>query len=198
MIMKGDFGGHGGLNIIVYAPSRISLNQPMWKDLHRRGFSITTALLDKNTAAPPPLTPKRAVKNTRRLIILDDLDDAIAVPKWVVERFTIASHHLGETIVCISHRLRIGVVEIRSCADWIILTCAPAPILKDTCKALGLCYDRVLCELTTTRHGRIVEVSPGNKHSFNHLAIRQALSRFEEFYNIGGVGETTFVSIGKI
>jgi hypothetical protein len=167
MILRGDFGTKRELEVMVLSPSPITLEQKVWKALESKGIRFTKIMLDKST--PPPPNPARGIK---RLIIFDDLDTAKVIPQWVVERFTIASHHLNESVVCISHKVRIGVVEIRSSARWIILTAAPERILKDTCENMGCNYDDINKLLSDPKH--IHEISEGQYGSFNHVAIRQA------------------------
>lgn len=131
------------------------------------GVRMSKVLMNKTTAAPA-----NAPKFIRRLMIFDDLDTAKVIPQWVVERFTIASHHLNETVVCISHKVRIGVVEIRSSARWIILTAAPEKTLRDTCDNLGCNYSEINAILSDPKN--IHEISKGQYGSFNHVAIRQS------------------------
>lgn len=167
MILRGDFGTKRELEILVYSPSDITLIQKVWKSLEDRKIKLFKHHLDKNTQQPA--NPGRGIK---RLIIFDDLDTAKVIPQWVVERFTIASHHLNEAVICISHKVRIGVVEIRSSARWIILTAAPEKTLRDTCENIGCNYDDVTRILNNPEN--IVEVSKGQFSSFNHVAIRQS------------------------
>lgn len=167
MILRGDFGTKKELEVMVYSPSDITLIQRVWKSLEDRKIKVIKVKLDKTTGQPD--NPTRGIK---RLIIFDDLDTAKVIPQWVVERFTIASHHLNEAVICISHKVRIGVVEIRSSARWIILTSAPEKTLRDTCENIGCNYDDITTILSNPEN--IVEVSKGQYSSFNHVAIRQA------------------------
>lgn len=167
LILRSDFGRKAELEVMVYAPSPITLEQKVWKELEAKGIKIIKEKLDKSTKAPG-----KPGKNIKRLIIFDDLDDAKYIPMWVTERFTIASHHLNESVICISHKVRIGVVEIRSSARWIILTSAPEKILRDTCEHVGCNYDDIVRVLSNPEN--IHEISKGQYGSFNHIAIRQA------------------------
>jgi hypothetical protein len=167
MILRGDFGTKRELEVVVLSPSPITLEQKVWKSLEEKGIRFQKIMLNKMT--PPPETAARGIK---RLMIFDDLDTAKVIPQWVVERFTIASHHLNESVVCISHKVRIGVVEIRSSARWIILTAAPERILRDTCENMGCNYEDINKILSDPKN--IHEISQGQFGSFNHVAIRQA------------------------
>lgn len=166
MIYRGDFGPKRSLDILVFAPSPISLKQSLYSAMKKRGYNVNTTLLAKTTPEPAPKAAKRC-----RVVVFDDVDNAFVLPTWVTERFTIASHHLNESIVCISHRLRIGVVEIRSSAEWIVLTAAPEAILKETCKCLHVPYEFVWRHLSDP--DKIVETSPGCFRVFNHIMIKQ-------------------------
>jgi len=167
MILRCDFGRKSELEVLLYSPSEITLNQKCWNLLKEKGIAFEARHLTKRTEAPA--NPAEGIK---RVIIFDDLDDAVVLPKWLVERFTVASHHLNESVVCISHKLRIGVVEIRSSANWIILTAAPEGTLKDTCKGVGADYDFVCSCLSNP--SRLVESSPGQCKPYNHVVIRQS------------------------
>lgn len=167
MILRTDFGCKKDLEVLLYSPSNITMNQKCWKLLEIKKIKFSKHHLVKTTKPPPD-----PVKGVRRVIIFDDLDDAIVLPKWIVERFTIASHHLNESVVCISHRLKIGVVEIRSSANWIILTASPDSTLRETCKYLGADFEKVSKWLSNPDN--LVESSPGQFKSFNHVAIRQS------------------------
>ena len=167
MIMRGDFGSKGELEVMLFSPSEITLDQRCWRLLQEKNIRLSTNHLTKMTQ--PPCNPDEGV---RRVIIFDDLDDAVVLPKWIVERFTIASHHLNESIICISHRLKIGVVEIRSSANWIILTAAPDSSLRETCKSLGAEFDVVKGLLSNPTN--LVESSPGQFKSYNHVVVRQS------------------------
>ena len=167
MILRGDFGKKKEVEIMVFSPSGITLEQKVWKSLEEKGIRIIKIPLDKST--PPPTNAADGIK---RLMIFDDLDTAKVIPQWVVERFTIASHHLNESVVCISHKVRIGVVEIRSSARWIILTAAPEKILRDTCDNIGCLYSDINSILSDPAN--IHEISKGQYGSFNHVAIRQS------------------------
>ena len=165
LIYRGDFGQKEYLELLVYAPSDISIKQKIYTSLKRRGYDIKCVNLLRTTPPPKPKTKKH------RLLIFDDVDNAFIIPTWVTERFTIASHHLDESVVCISHRLKIGVVEIRSSAEWIILTAAPEAILKETCITLRVPYDFVRDQLCDPE--QIIETSPGCFRTFNHVVIKQ-------------------------
>ena len=167
MILRCDFGRKNELEVLLYSPSEITLNQKCWNLLKDKNIKLESHHLTKFTK--PPVNPEIGV---RRIIIFDDLDDAVVLPKWIVERFTIASHHLNESIICISHRLKIGVVEIRSSANWIILTAAPESSLRDTCKTLGADYEFVNNCLSNPTN--LVESSPGQFRSYNHVVVRQS------------------------
>jgi hypothetical protein len=167
MIMRCDFGSKKELEILLYSPSEITLDQKCWNLIKNKNIKFIANHLTKSTNAPDK--PEEGIK---RIIIFDDLDDAVVLPKWIVERFTVASHHLNESIVCISHRLKIGVVEIRSSANWIILTAAPESSLRDTCKNLGADYDMINKYLSNCTN--LVESSPGQWKSYNHVVIRQS------------------------
>jgi hypothetical protein len=165
LLYRGDFGQKKDLEVLVYAPSDISIKQSIYSIIKKKGFDIKCVNLRKTTPPPPPK------KKLNRLIVFDDVDNAHVIPNWVTERFTIASHHLNESIVCISHRLRIGVVEIRSSAEWIILTPAPEAVLRETCKTLNIGYDFVRSALSDPEN--IIETSPSCFRSFNHIVIKQ-------------------------
>lgn len=180
MILAGTFGKKNELEIYIYAPTEITLNQECWQSLKRKGIDVKFVLLEKYVTQPP--NPKEGIK---RLIIFDDLDELKGLPKWITERFTIASHHLNESVICISHRLRIGVVEVRSSALWIVLTVAPNHILRETCKNLDCDYEQIF-KLLSDKAG-IVETSPGQYKSYNHVFINQSFCLNEEknrFYRL--------------
>ena len=87
----------------------------------------------------------------------------------MVERFTAASHHLSESVICISHKLKIGAVSIRTSAEWIILTYATDVDLSQTCRDIGVDYQTVKSILNDPKG--LVEVSGNNYKSFNHVVI---------------------------
>ncbi len=167
MILRCDFGSKNELEVLLYSPSEITLNQKCWNLLKDKNIRFEARHLTKSTGCPD--NPGEGIK---RVIIFDDLDDAVVLPKWLVERFTIASHHLNESVVCISHKLKIGVVEIRSSANWIILTAAPEGSLRETCKCLGADYKFVNECLSDPTN--LVESSPGQFKSYNHVVVRQS------------------------
>ena len=164
MILRTDFGRLKQIEIYYYNPIELALNQPLLKMLEKKGIKIHYKILDSKTPIPP--NPERFVK---RLIIFDDLDDVRGLPKWVVERFTAASHHLSESVICISHKLKIGAVCIRTSAEWIILTYASDVDLSQTCKDIGVDYQTVKKILNDPKG--LVEVSGNNYKSFNHVVI---------------------------
>ena len=164
MILRTDFGRLKQLEILYYNPIGLALKQPLLKMLESKGIDIKYIQLESNTLAPK--TPNKFVK---RLIIFDDLDDVRGLPKWVVERFTAASHHLSESVICISHKLKIGSVCIRSSAEWIILTYATDVDLTQTCKEIGVDY-KIIRKILNDPKG-LVEVSPNNFKSYNHVVI---------------------------
>ena len=165
MILRTDFGRLKQLEILYYNPIELALNQPLLKMLESKGIKVLSYnILDSGTKAPSK--PDRFVK---RLIIFDDLDDVRGLPKWVTERFTAASHHLSESVICISHKLKIGAVCIRTSAEWIILTYATDVDLAQTCKDIGVDYQTVR-RLLNDPNG-LVEVSSNNFKSYNHVVI---------------------------
>ena len=164
MILRTDFGRLKQLEILYYNPIELALNQPLLKMLESKGIQVKYNILDSGTKAPSP--PARFVK---RLIIFDDLDDVRGLPKWVTERFTAASHHLSESVICISHKLKIGAVCIRTSAEWVVLTYASDVDLSQTCKDLGVDYHMVR-KLLNDPNG-LVEVSSNNFKSYNHVVI---------------------------
>ena len=107
MILRTDFGRLKQLEILYYNPIELALKQPLLRMLENKGIDVKYSVLTSNTKVPKP--PGKLVK---RLIIFDDLDDVRGLPRWVTERFTAASHHLSESVVCISHKLKIGAVCI--------------------------------------------------------------------------------------
>ena len=164
MILRTDFGRLKQLEILYYNPILLALKQPLLKMLENKGIDIKYTQLEPNT-----LAPKKASQFTKRLIIFDDLDDVRGLPKWVIERFTAASHHLSESVICISHKLKIGSVCIRSSAEWIILTYATDVDLSQTCKEIG-CDFKTIREILNNPKG-LVEVSHNNFKSYNHVVI---------------------------
>lgn len=177
MILRCDFGNKKDLEVLLYAPSDITLNQKCWKTLEKKKINIKKSFLSKDTPRPKDKTTKE------RLVIFDDVDDAISLPKWVRERFTIASHHLNESVICISHRLKIGVMEIRNCADWIVLTASPEPMIIETCKSLGIDSDKII-DLLLDEKG-IVKISENNYRSYNHVCIKHSFCvNHSPFYQI--------------
>ena len=164
MILRTDFGRLKQLEILYYNPIQLALDQPLLKMLESKGINIKYIQLESSTTAPT--TPNKFVK---RLIIFDDLDDVRGLPRWVIERFTAASHHLSESVICISHKLKIGSVCIRSSAEWIILTYATDVDLTQTCKEIGVDYKTVR-KILNDPNG-LVEVSPNNFKSYNHVVI---------------------------
>ena len=174
MILRGVFGTKKELEIYIYATTQITLNQVCWKSLEKKyKISVKFVYLDKNTKPPPD-----PICNVKRLIIFDDLDYVSHLPKWIIERFTIASHHLNESVICISHRLKIGVVEVRTSALWIVLTAAPNSMLRETCKNLGCDYTTILRFLSDKKG--IVESSPGQFKSYNSIFINQSFTLDED------------------
>ena len=164
MILRTDFGRLKQLEILYYNPIQLALKQPLLKLLENKGIDIKYIPLETNT--PPPKKPSQF---TKRLIIFDDLDDVRGLPRWVIERFTAASHHLSESVICISHKLKIGSVCIRSSAEWIILTYATDVDLSQTCKDIG-CDFKTIRKILNEPKG-LVEVSPNNFKSYNHVVI---------------------------
>ena len=164
MILRTDFGRLKQLEIYYYNPIELALNQPLLKMLEGKGIKIIYKTLDSKTPVPP--NPENIIK---RLIIFDDLDDVRGLPKWVVERFTAASHHLSESVICISHKLKIGAVCIRTSAEWIVLTYATDVDLSQTCKDIGVDYHEVKKILNDPKG--LVEVSKNNFKSFNRVVI---------------------------
>ena len=164
MILRTDFGRLKQLEIYYYNPIELALKQPLLKMLENKGIKNFYKVLDAKTPTPP--VPEKFVK---RLIIFDDLDDVRGLPKWVVERFTAASHHLSESVICISHKLKIGAVCIRTSAEWIILTYASDVDLSQTCRDIGVDYN-IVKKILNDPNG-LVEVSSNNYKSFNHLVI---------------------------
>ena len=164
MILRTDFGRLKQLEILYYNPIQLALEQPLLKMLEKKGINIKYIQLESNT--PPPKLPNKFIK---RLIIFDDLDDVRGLPRWVIERFTAASHHLSESVICISHKLKIGSVCIRASAEWIILTYATDVDLSQTCKEIGVDYKTVRKILNNPKG--LVEVSPNNFKSYNHVVI---------------------------
>ena len=164
MILRTDFGRLKQLEILYYNPIELALHQPLLTMLENKGVTIKYSILSSTT--PPPKPPAKFVK---RLIIFDDLDDVRGIPKWVCERFTAASHHLSESVVCISHKLKIGSVCIRTSAEWIILTYANDIDLAQTCKDIGVDYQTIRKILNDPKG--LVEVSSNNFKSYNHVVI---------------------------
>ena len=164
MILRTDFGRLKQLEIIYYNPIQLALKQPLLKMIENKGIDIKYIQLESNT-----LSPKKPSQFVKRLIIFDDLDDVRGLPRWVIERFTAASHHLSESVICISHKLKIGSVCIRSSAEWIILTYATDVDLSQTCKEIG-CDFKTVRKILNEPKG-LVEVSPNNFKSYNHVII---------------------------
>ena len=164
MILRTDFGRLKQLEILYYNPIQLALKQPLLKMLENKGIDVKYFILDSNTKSPKP--PSQFVK---RLIIFDDLDDVRGLPRWVTERFTAASHHLSESVICISHKLKKGAVCIRSSAEWIILTYATDVDLSQTCKDIGCDY-KTIRRLLNDQKG-LVEISSNNYKSYNHVVI---------------------------
>ena len=164
MILRTDFGRLKQLEILYYNPIQLALKHTLLKMLEGKGIDVKYHILDSNTKAPKP--PSQFVK---RLIIFDDLDDVRGLPRWVTERFTAASHHLSESVICISHKLKIGAVCIRSSAEWIILTYATDVDLVQTCKDIGCDY-KTIRKLLNDPKG-LVEISSNNFKSYNHVVI---------------------------
>ena len=162
MILRTDFGRLKQLEILYYNPIELALKQPLLKMLENKGVKVLYYILNSNTPMPKP--PEKFIK---RLIIFDDLDDVRGLPKWVCKRFTAASHHLSESVVCISHKLKIGAVCIRTSAEWIILTYASDVDLAQTCKDIGVDCNEVRKNNTKG----LVEVSSNNFKSYNHVVI---------------------------
>ena len=164
MILRTDFGRLKQLEILYYNPIELALKQPLLKMLESKGVKVLYHILSSSTKSPPP--PAKFIK---RLIIFDDLDDVRGLPRWVCERFTAASHHLSESVICISHKLKIGAVCIRTSAEWIILTYATDVDLAQTCKDIGVDYQTVRKILNDPKG--LVEVSHNNFKSYNHVVI---------------------------
>ena len=164
MIMRTDFGRLKQLEILYYNPIELALKQPLLRMLENKGIDVKYFVLNTNTKVPNP--PGKLIK---RLIIFDDLDDVRGLPRWVTERFTAASHHLSESVVCISHKLKIGAVCIRTSAEWIILTYASDVDLAQTCKDIGVDFHTVRKMLNNPK--KLVEVSTNNFKSYNHVVI---------------------------
>ena len=195
MILRTDFGRLKQLEILYYNPIQLALDQPLLKMLEKKGINIKYIQLESNT--PAPKTPNKFVK---RLIIFDDLDDVRGLPRWVIERFTAASHHLSESVICISHKLKIGSVCIRSSAEWIILTYATDVDLAQTCKEIGVDYKTVR-KILNNPEG-LVEVSPNNFKSYNHVIINMGPNvdkngqQLSKFYKLNSFSkEKTFTPI---
>ena len=164
MILRTDFGRLKQLEILYYNPIELALKQPLLKMLESKGVKVLYYILSSSTNRPPP-----SAKFIKRLIIFDDLDDVRGLPRWVCERFTAASHHLSESVICISHKLKIGAVCIRTSAEWIVLTYATDVDLAQTCKDIGVDYQTVRKILNDPKG--LVEVSHNNFKSYNHVVI---------------------------
>ena len=198
MILRTDFGRLKQLEIYYYNPIQLALHQPLLKMLEDKGVRVIYNILSSTTRSPPP--PAKFIK---RLIIFDDLDDVRGIPRWVCERFTAASHHLSESVICISHKLKIGAVCIRTSAEWIILTYATDVDLAQTCKDLGVDYKTVKKILTDPKG--LVEVSPLNFKSYNHVVINMGPNvdrdgkNLPKFYKLNSFSkEKTFTPIKNI
>ena len=164
MILRTDFGRLKQLEILYYNPIELALKQPLLQMLETKGIQVKYNILDGATKAPKP--PGQFIK---RLIIFDDLDDVRGLPRWVTERFTAASHHLSESVICISHKLKIGAVCIRTSAEWIILTYVSDVDLAQTCKDIGVDFHTVRKLLNDPKG--LVEVSSNNFKSYIHVVI---------------------------
>ena len=198
MILRTDFGRLKQLEILYYNPIELALKQPLLKMLEGKGINVKYATLESTTKRPLP--PQQFIK---RLIIFDDLDDVKGLPRWVTERFTAASHHLSESVICISHKLKIGAVCIRTSAEWIILTYASDVDLAQTCKDIGVDYSTVRKILNDPKG--LVEVSSNNFKSYNHVVINMGPNVDKEgkdlpkFYKLNSFSkQKTFTPIKKI
>lgn len=165
LIRRGVFGEKKKLEIYVFSPTAVSLNQPLWQNLSKHNhLDVKYVLLHSKTPCPP--NPRRGIE---RLVIYDDLDYVMNLPLWVSERFTTSSHHLNENVVCISHKLKIGSTCIRNCCLWVVITYAPEASLRNTCKELGLNYDLILKHLSYPENKR--EPIPHTFLNFNSVFV---------------------------
>ena len=139
MLLRGDLGPKNDLEILVFAPCESSRQQPIYKDLVRRGWNITIFSSLRKAVESKRILP-------RRLLIVDDVDGPAAgkgVMQEATRVFTTESHHANYSCIMISHHLRTGSPILRGSAPFVLLTAAPSAQLLATLKDLDAPADRI-------------------------------------------------------
>lgn len=137
MLMRGDLGLKKELEVCVYSPSAASRQQPIWKDLRRRGWRLQVFPTVLGAVTSPRALP-------HRLLILDDVDGPTTgkgALQAASEVFTTESHHSNSSCIMISHRLKTGSPALRDSVPYVVLTAAPRTRIRVILKDLDIEVD---------------------------------------------------------
>jgi len=191
-LLRGEFGSRPSLEVVVMSPAKMSLEQPIWKDLERRGFNILRILCN-GTVPDAPFDPDPPSAGRRRLIIIDDVDlmSVFKVPikgggfqrgkPFLTNLFAVDSHHANMGCILVSHQIKIGAPCLCENADYILLTTlAPAQFtaVKKTLELSQSEVAQIKLEhaapegiVAAQPTGRYELPSPDTHRCYNHVVI---------------------------
>ena len=174
--------------IIVASTLKVSLDQPLWDIIERKGFRVEKILLNRSGSYPKYdelIEEANKDKNILKTIFVCDDTDKLSpcCALWVQNLFSVMSHHQELTIFLILHTYSINSPTIFRSTDHIWLFSIDETYAKKICKEFEINYE--LYKEVMNSKSNIVEMKDCEKFedntysNFNYI-IRRRTNKCQE------------------